>query len=149
MGSLTVDSREPWGLVDIIRDRTGHEVESEQVLTGDIINKELSAAVERKQYEDAVKSTSNGRIFEQAKRMADEFDHGVVIITGQSLHPIAADIHDGYAASTRSVMGASSYINEEYDNVHCTWVPGDDTDDNELGMIQLVEYMETWFNQLE
>lgn len=149
MGSLTVDSREPWKLVDVIRDRTSHDVSSEQILTGDIIDKDLSAAVERKCLNDAVESVGNGRLFEQAQRISDEFDHGVVIITGQSIHPIRAECHNGYAAAVRSVMGASSYINETYDNVHCTWVPGDNTDDHELGMIQLVEYMETWFNQLE
>lgn len=148
MGSLTVDRREPWRLVDTIRERTDYEVESEQIKTGDIISHELSAAVERKTLNDAVESVGNDRLFEQADRIADEFDHGCVIVTGQEIHPIRADCHNGHKASVRMVMGATSYINEEYPHVHCTWLPGGQTESTDWGIIQLVEYMDRWLNQL-
>ena len=148
MGQLVVDKREPWRLVDVIRDRTDYDVVDEQIKTGDIISRNLDAAVERKTLNDAVESVGNNRLFEQAERIHNEFEHGCVIVTGQEIHPIRADCHAGHAGSVRMVMGATSYINQEYPNVHATWLPGGQTEDTDWGMVQLVEYMDRWLTQV-
>ena len=145
MESLIVDRREPWKLVDTIHERTSYTATQEHLKTGDIVHEELSASVERKTLNDAVESVGNNRLFEQAERIADEYAHGCVVVAGQEIHPIRAECHNGHAGSVRMVMGATSYINEEYPNVHATWVPGD----GEWGMVQLVEYVDRWLNQLD
>ena len=149
MGSLIVDRREPFELVDVLRERTDYDISGEQLKTGDVISRDLSAAVERKTMNDAVESCGNGRLFEQAERISEEFDHGCVVITGQTIHPIRADCHNGFAGSVRTVMGAAAYINQEYPNVHATMLPGDETAATDWGLIQFVEYVDRWFRQLQ
>lgn len=145
---LVIDRREPWRLVDLIDSRTDHTPVQEHLHTGDIVCKELDAAIERKTLNDAVESTGNGRLFDQVARMNDEYTHSAVIVHGQKIHNIRAEVHGGHSNSVKQVMGSLANLQIQTDS-HIMWLPGDTTENQEtFGFAQLIEYMERWFGQI-
>ena len=141
MATLLVDDREQWTVARTLEERGGFEVEQQRLETGDILNRDLDAIAERKTFQDAL---DVDRLFAQVDRMNEEFTHSALVVHGQRIDSIKADIKGGHANATRQVMGTIAYVQETTDT-HVIWLPGEAT---KWGMIQLAEYLRIWYNQL-
>ncbi len=84
---------------------TGASVNISSLAVGDFVCSER-VVVERKEHGDFVSSIIDGRVFEQAKRMRDEFERPVIIVEGSSNRDINANALKSAIASL-AISGAS------------------------------------------
>lgn len=127
VGVLKIDTREkdPDTIREVERVAEERDVPTveEHLESGDYVyvGSEATVAIEYKGISDAVNSALNDRLFEQANRMAEEYDRAYVFIVGKISEVKLRNRNIGYAQSYGQVVGAMSQILATM-NVPCQWL---------------------------
>lgn len=110
---IIVDIRENRHLKKALAD-LGTQVSEETITVGDYVVSE-ECAVERKQFDDFMKSIYDGRLFEQAERLSEGYSKPILLVEGNITRVLTALPHP------RSFWGALAKAVADYDlQVVCT-----------------------------
>lgn len=91
--TIIVDSNEPQGIINEIKDRADFNVKVESLPQGDFLYPTEGVAIERKTGSDLAQSIQDRRVKEQTARMRAEHDHVYLVAEGELFNLPHSNMH--------------------------------------------------------